>query len=317
MADYRIGIDVGGTKLAYGLFDKNFELIEKLIEKTPAHLPAQDMMEQMCGRIEELLKKNGLQKGDLRGVGAAFPGHINAREGLVMASSNLPLWKGVPLQKNMERLLGIPVIVDNDANAAALAEHYLGAGKGRGDMIYVTISTGIGAGLILDGKLYRGTYGAAGELGHMYIGDVTGLRCGCGRTGCIEAVASGTGMVKYVRKRLAEGVESLISSLAGCEEKITPLQVGQAYEQGDALARETLEFCAQQLGYFFYNLYQIFNVGTIVYGGGVSNLGEPLFGRVQARFRELMPLSEQYPMEFLPARFVGEVGIVGAATLVE
>lgn len=317
MAQYRIGVDVGGTKIAYGLYNAHYELCGKLIEKTNTTLQPDDMMDQMSSHIRKLLDSCSLSLKDVAGVGAAFPSHIIFDQGLVVTTSNLATWDNVPVRDVLSKKLGVPVLIDNDANVAALAEHRLGAGKGSRDMIYITISTGIGGGLIINNQVFRGTYGAAGELGHILMSDTSRVICGCGNRGCAEAQASGTGMTKYFKIRLLEGESSIVPALAGGFDNITPYFIAKGVEQGDALAIETFDRTADQLGRLFGSMYQIFSIATVVYGGGVSKIGAPLMDRVRERFAYYTPMSLKYPMNLVPAHFGDEVGILGAALLIE
>ena len=317
MGKYRIGIDVGGTKIAYGLYGGDHALLASQIRPSRPELESRDMLKAMCADIAVLLENAGLPLSALSGVGAAFPGHIDYARGLVITASNLPGWKSVPARDILEQALGTPVAVDNDANAAALAESRLGAGQGHENMVYLTISTGLGAGLILNGALFRGSYGAAGGMGHVFMESGSRIVCGCGRMGCAEAVASGTGLSRMAKIRLCEGMPSILPELSGGFERISPYYIGQAAQQGDALALEVLDAFAENLSKVFYNVYQIFNCSCLVYGGGVSKLGPLLMDRVEEGFLRRIPLAKEYPMAILPARFGDEAGMAGASLLTD
>ena len=178
MQQYRLGIDVGGTKIAYGLFDESYRLVSRLTEPSRPELSAEDMLDVLCGQIDGFLSEQSLSRSGLSCVGLAIPGHIHFERGLVVSASNLPNWKGVPIRDLLKTRLGVPVLLDNDANVAALAEYRMGAGRGSKNLVYLTISTGIGCGLILSGALFRGSYGAAGEIGHTTIRSQSRIVCG-------------------------------------------------------------------------------------------------------------------------------------------
>lgn len=315
MPGYHIGVDVGGTKLAYGLFDEHFSLVASAREPSAPELPADDMLELMCNHMDDMLYGAGLTMEDIAGIGLAIPGHIYFSKGVVITASNLPNWAGCHAKEKLRARTESSVVLDNDANVAALAEYKLGAGRGATNMIYVTISTGLGSGIIIDGKLYRGTYGSAGELGHTFLTESDLITCGCGRTRCVETICSGTGMASYAKMRIAGGTKSILPDLSGGIEHISARTISEADKLGDALAAETINRAADGLGTVFYNLYQTFGCDRLVYGGGVSKLGDRLMLRAQERFLNLIPMAREYPMEILPAELGDNTGIVGAALL--
>jgi glucokinase len=213
--------------------------------------------------------------------------------------------------------LGLPVYLDNDANTAALAEHELGAGRGHDDMVYVTISTGIGGALILNGKLYRGMHGMAGEVGHMFISDSTGYPCSCGVTGCVESISSGMHMARYATDRIKEGVDSRILDHAGTMASIDMVAVGKALASNDSLALEVVNRGAEYLGRMFFSLNQIFDINVFIYGGGITKLGSKFTDRMIAAYRHYSLSDYRYPAQFIPARFGDSAAMYGAALLVE
>jgi glucokinase len=315
MEKYYIGIDVGGTKLAYGLFDKDYMLINRFKAKTNPDLEPDKMLDEMCGHIDILLSDNSLTRANLGGVGTVFPSHIDFDNGFVITTSSLPKWDNVPLKKLFSEKLGVAVEVDNDANAAAIAEHLFGAGKGKKHMLYVTVSTGIGGGIILNNTIFRGSYGSAGEFGHMIISD-DGYLCGCGNRGCIMSLASGPKIIRYTKDRLEEGCCSTLSCMVENFDDLTCKHIEDAAKSGDQLAIEVIERTGDLLGVMFANLYQIFNVNHFVVGGGVSKFGKPLFDRFNEKFKHLSKISSAYPVSIVPAMLGDDVGIIGAVTLV-
>jgi len=314
MEKYCIGIDVGGTKLAYGLFDRSCNLIDRFKAKTNPELEPVEMLDEMCTHIDTLLKNNSLKRSDLMGVGAAFPSHIDFDNGFIITTSSLPKWDNVPVKKLLSEKLGVPVEIDNDANVAAIAEHLFGAGKGKKDMLYITISTGIGGGIIINNSIYRGSYGAAGEFGHMIISD-DGYLCGCGNKGCIMSLASGPKIIRYTREKLEEGCHSILSGMVENLDDLTCKHIQDAADMGDQLAIEVINRTGDLLGIMFANLYQIFNINHFVVGGGVSKFGKPLFDRFNEKLRKLSKISYAYPVNIVPAVLGDDVGIIGAAAL--
>jgi glucokinase len=316
MKKYVIGIDVGGTKILYGVFDNQMNLLRVIQRSTDQELQPDQLMDQMTGHVNELLRGANLKNDEIRGIGAAFPSHIDFNRGIVLETSNIQALDNVPVRDLLEARLDIPVWLDNDANVAALAEHRLGAGRGHRDMIYVTVSTGIGGGLILNGELYRGIHGAAGEIGHMFVSDSIGYPCGCGVTGCVQSIASGPHMAEYAMNRIKEGEESSILKYAGTLSRIDMVAVGRAFQEDDPLAIEVVERGAEYLGRMFQSLYQIFDINVFVYGGGVMKLGPRFVDMIIAAYRRYSQMEIKYPAHFLPAELGDNTGMIGAALLV-
>ena len=184
MRDYVIGVDVGGTRIRMGMFDSNMQLVAEQRFLTDKDATANELMNFLAQQIRALVEKAGKTASDVRGVGIGFPGSVDFRRGLVLESSNIACLNDQPVREMLQGRLELPVYVDNDANVATLAEHKYGAGRGYDNLIYAVLATGIGGGLILNGQLFRGMHGMAGEIGHMFISDSTGYPCGCGVIGC-------------------------------------------------------------------------------------------------------------------------------------
>ena len=215
MGKYAIGIDVGGTNSKIGLFDSEMHPLNVINTLTDKELEADQLLDILASQAKQLMKEHGLTRADIRGVGAAFPSFIDYKNGVVLETSNIISLTDQPVRDMLSDRLKLPVWLDNGANCAALAEHELGAGRGHDDMIYATIATGIGGALILNGKLYRGIHGMAGEIGHMFISDSTGYPCSCGVTGCVQSISSGVHMARYVTDRIKEGMDSRILGRRG------------------------------------------------------------------------------------------------------
>ena len=316
MREYAIGIDVGGTNIKVGLFDKSMHLVKKLQTLTDNELEASQMMYLLASLARQLMEETHLTADDVRGIGAAFPSFIDYRNGYVVETSNILSLNDLPVRDLLNERLNLPVYLENDANAAALAEHELGAGRGHDDMIYVTISTGIGGALILNGKLYRGMHGMAGEVGHMFISDSTGYPCSCGVTGCVESISSGMHMARYATDRIKEGMDSRILDHAGTLANVDMVAVGRALASGDLLAIEVVNRGAEYLGRMFHSLNMIFDINVFVFGGGVINLGKKFVDRIVASYRHYSLMDQKYPAQFLPSELGYDAGLIGAALLV-
>ena len=317
MGKYAIGIDVGGTNSKIGLFDSEMHPLNVINTLTDKELEADQLLDILASQAEQLMKEHGLTRADIRGVGAAFPSFIDYKNGVVLETSNIISLTDQPIRDMLSERLKLPVWLDNGANCAALAEHELGAGRGHDDMIYATIATGIGGALILNGKLYRGIHGMAGEIGHMFISDSTGYPCSCGVTGCVQSISSGVHMARYVTDRIKEGVDSRILDHAGTLSNIDMRAVGKALNQGDPLALEVVSRGAEYLGRMFHSLNMIFDINVFVYGGGVTKLGKKFIDRIIAAYRHYSLMDQRFPAQFLPEELGDDAGMIGAALLVE
>ncbi len=316
MRNYVIGIDVGGTNIKLGLFDSGMQLKAEQKYLTAKDASAAELIGFLSQKVDSLLDGAGLSRDDVRGVGAAFPSSVDYKRGVTLESSNIVSLNEQPVRDMLRQKLQLPVFVDNDGNVAALAEHKYGAGRGYDNLIYATLATGIGGGLILNGQLYRGMHGMAGEIGHMFVSDSTGYPCGCGVIGCVQSISSGMYMARYAMDRIKEGEESRILDYAGTLSGIDMIAVGRALQMNDPLALEVVNRGAEYLGRMFHSLNQIFDINIFVYGGGITKLGHRFMDRMIASYRHHSLIDQKYPAKFLPAE-LGERGeIIGAALLV-
>ncbi len=268
-----LGIDLGGTKILTAVIDAHGQVLGRDHSITPAALGPAAVLEAIARSAERAMDQSQRKITQMAAIGIGAPGPSNPQTGIIYTSPNLPGWEQLPIQQVLQERYEQEIFLINDANAAALAEHRFGAGLGTRNMIYLTISTGIGGGLILDGRLYTGAIGTAGELGHMTI-LADGPLCNCGNMGCWEALASGTALAREARRVVDHGTQTLIGSLVqGDSQKITARTVQDAAEQGDTVALDLVERTAQYLGIGLANLLNVFNPELIVMGGGLTNLG--------------------------------------------
>jgi len=269
----------------------------------------------MLAAAEKVMAEGEVSPTQVAAVGIGAPGPLELKAGLTLSPPNLPGWDRVPLRQLIQDGLEIPAYLENDANAAAMGEYYFGAGRGTRDMIYVTVSTGIGSGLILDGELYYGTTFMAGEIGHTTVLP-NGPLCACGNRGCLEAVSSGTAIVSRVRERLARGVFTLLGELAeGVPEKVTVQLVAQAAEQGDVEAQAILAEAMDFLGIGMANLVNLLNPELVVIGGGLSNLGPLLFEPVRRAINRRAFPGPAQAVRVVPAELDSHAGVLGAAAV--
>ena len=307
---YAIGIDIGGTKVAGALVDENGAIIREARVATPVSDPVA-LVDAVVGLVTDL------RAGEkVLGVGVAMAGFIDHQQANVIYGTNFG-WKNFPLKSEIEAKLDIPVIIENDANAAGWAEYRFGAGQGHQHMVMLTLGTGVGGAIIVDGKMLRGGFGVAGELGHMRVVP-DGIPCGCGQRGCIESYASGTALLRTAielvdsgnpaGKRLAE-----IKAQAG---QLTGAELYQALVEGDPGAVQLLRNLASWLGQAIASLSAILDPEIVVIGGGVSQAGDLLLEPVREAFRKYAPAGGFRPeLSIVTAEFVNDAGVVGAADL--
>ena len=309
-----LGIDIGGTKLAVGVSTAQGKLLSS--ERIPTN--SSEGPDRVLARLAEVchrvIDKAGV-KVDGAGVGCVGP--LDQKTGYVIDPVNLPGWKKVPLVDTLKHHLKMPVFLDNDANAAALGEHRFGAGRGMANMVYLTISTGIGGGIIINHQLYQGENGNAGELGHMSV-NFAGRPCGCGNVGCIEAYASGTAIAARTREAVkASGASdsSLLLSIAGTIEQINGQAVVEAVRRGDPLACRVWDETIVALGSCMVSVIHIFNPRRIVLGGGISNAGDLLFVPLRKQTKKhSMPMLHDI-CDIVPAELGDQVGVLGAVAM--
>lgn len=314
---FTVGIDVGGTKFAYGLFDEQGALVEKFRRPSNANLSAPEFFDEILLDIGALLKHKGISLAELRGVGIGLPSFVEYEKGYILKTSALTNLHDFYARDYLEKRLGgnIEVRLDNDAHVAALAEHRKGAGQGFQNMLYCPVSTGISSALIIDGRIFRGSYGFAGESGHQIITPGKGIACGCGNRGCLMSYASGGMIVRHVCEWIAQGQKTKILSLALEPSQITVEHIAQAYDQGDEMARRAIAQMADYMAIWLFNLYVTLNINCYVFGGGLLHLGERLFPEIRRQFDAYK--NDDYHVYFKAAALGEDFGIIGAAQLFE
>lgn len=308
-----LGIDLGGTKILSAVLDAEGGMLARDHSVTPAAKGPEAVIQAIVESVRRALDQSGLTTSEIAAIGIGAPGLSNPETGILYTSPNLPGWRDIPLKGVVEKEFGRRSFLINDANAAALGEFHFGAGQGTRQFIYITVSTGIGGGIVLDGKVFTGSTGVAGEVGHMTI-DVEGPPCNCGNRGCWEALASGTALAREARARISQGSPTLILEQAGGDaNKVTAHSVHAAAEQGDALARELVARTGYYLGVGLANLVNIFNPEMIAIGGGVVHMGDMLLEPAY-KTAEQRAFQQAYKMvRFRVARLGRNSGVLGAA----
>ncbi len=315
----RIGIDLGGTNIAAGLVNENFDLIAKMSVPTGATRAPEAIIDDMAALCKKLCAANDIDIADIASIGIASPGIAETSTGMVRYANNLP-FRNFPICAMMSELTGVAdVRVANDANAAAWGEAVAGAAKGSSNSVMITLGTGVGGGIIIDNKIYAGFNSAGAELGHIVI-EYNGRPCSCGRRGCWEAYSSATALINMTREKLAEceveGRETLMTELVKKKGKVSGVTAFDAMRQGDAAGREIVDAYLGYLACGLTNIINIFQPEIISLGGGVSNEGQPLIDAMLPTIKK-----EQYgggivkQTEIRIAKLGNDAGIIGAAAL--
>lgn len=317
----RIGVDLGGTKLAVGVVDPEGRLLGESVSRDHRGLGEDQVLACIGRNVDRALASAGASRSDVKGAGVLFPGHIRWPEGVTLTTSNLPGFKDFPLRERAEALLGFPCLADNDANAQALGEYLFGAGIGLDPMVLLTVSTGIGGGIIIGGKPYRGYTGSAGEFGHMIVDASSDKRCTCGNPGCLMSAASGLAIPAAAREaaRKLEAAKACADLPAGCGDysALDGELLAAGCEDGNELCRAVVEEFARFLGIGLYNIFQVLNPRAVVLAGGLTNLPDFFFETAVATCYERAGPMMRERMEILRGRLGAKAGVLGAAALFE
>ncbi len=307
-----IGIDVGGTKVLGGVVDESGNILEKARRDTPRQGGA-ELTQTIADVALELMRNHKVSA-----VGVSAAGFVSSDRKTMLATPNIAGWNGVNLDDELTKLIGIDVVIENDGNAAAWGEAVFGAGRGEAHMLLLTIGTGIGAGIVVNGQLHRGAFGIAAEIGHMRV-IPEGHLCGCGARGCFEQYASGSGLMRHVREAIAATPDIARNLLAlgdGTIEGLKGHHVTEAARAGDVVALAAFNTTAQWLGAGIASLSVILDPAIVVIGGGVIDAGNILLEPTRANMERKMPFSGKHPSPKLVAATLGnDAGLVGVADL--
>lgn len=305
---YCFGVDIGGTTIKMGIFGEDGNVIDKWEIVTHTEEDGCQVLPDIAASISDKIKIHDLHREDCVGVGIGVPAPVTA-DGVVNGSANIG-WKYKDVKKEMEELTGFPVSVGNDANVAALGEMWKGAGQGQKNMIMITLGTGVGSGVIIDGKVLVGAHGAGGEGGHVCVNPNETEKCGCGKCGCLEQYASGNGVANLARKRLEKENSETVLRKAN----LTAKDVFDAVKEGDAVAIEVAEEFGRYLGAGLAALAVVADPALFVIGGGVSKAGPVILSYVQKNYIEKAFFAHK-KAEFVLASLGNDAGIYGAAKL--
>ncbi len=310
-----VGIDVGGTNIKIGLFDAELKLVSKTSVTTDADMGPEIVIDKMAQTVKDLLAKAGLSLDDAVALGIGTPGPARYTEGIIIKSTNMPKFKNVAICKMLNERLGLPVIFDNDANVACWGEYVAGAGKGVTEMVFFTLGTGIGGGVVSSGELVHGCDENAAELGHMIIYP-NGRNCNCGQKGCVEAYASADSTARRATEALEGGAESSLRKVLDEKGKITCKDVFDHVAAGDELAKEIADGTAEALAITCINMLHTTEPQRIVFTGGMIAAGDLLLGRIQRFFdQHIWTIKKEDNIEICFATLGEDTGIIGAGAL--
>ncbi len=307
MEQFYIGVDLGGTKIYTAISNQLGEIMEEEVVPTEASKGAEQVITKIIDSIKKVSKN--IDAGQIKAIGIGSPGPIDAKKGLIVSPPNLPI-RNFNVVEAIKNEFGLPTFLDNDANAATLGEYIFGGGKGCENMVYITASTGVGGGAILNGKIYRGSTSNALEVGHTTV-NPTGRACGCGNTGCVESMSSGIYIEKMANDYLSSGAKTSLKNY----EVVTAKEVFKEASNGDAIANQILSETLSYLGIAVANCANIFDPDKIIIGGGVSNGGDIVFEKIneQMQARCLGPILDHCKVE--KAQLGGKAGVIGAVAL--
>ena len=310
----RIGIDVGGTNIKIALVEEG-KIIYSNTVPTYANMGYEYTVNNIKQVVRDLMKETNTTEKDIEGIGFDFPGQVDYKTGVVKLAPNIPGWVNIPIAQMMEDEFHIPTRIDNDVRCAALAELNYGAGKGANNLICITVGTGIGSGLIVNGKLVRGSSNAAGELGHIKLQMENGPICGCGDRGCLEAFASGPAIVAMAEEYIKGGKSTKYRELANPD--ITPYIVAEAAKQGDVVAKKIFETIGNYIGIGLSSVVNLLNPEKIVIGGGVADAGDLLFNPIKETLKKRTMPIQGAAVEVVHAELGNTAGVIGASLLIE
>lgn len=312
-----LGVDIGGTKVAAGLVDSRGNILFKCRIPMPGRGSEAEALSAVDQVIAAVLDSKPRPRKSIAGIGISSPGPLDPRKGVIINPPNLPCWRNFHITKKLKAAAHFPVHLDNDANAAGLAEAIWGAGKRYESVFYATLGTGIGAGIIFDRRIYHGRTGSAAEGGHVSI-DYRGPQCACGKMGCIEVLAAGPAVAKRARGRISQrekGFERLLALAGGNPDSVTAEMVGAAWHSGDQFAASVLQETADLLAIWLGNIVDLLEPDVIIFGGGMGALMSEWFLHIRKQLPRWSINSRCAEIPLVPARYGEDSGIAGGAAL--
>lgn len=281
-----VGIDLGGTNITAALLSEDGRIVQSVSRRTNPERGSGPVIEDMAEMVEELIRRQSVSRDDIVGLGIGAPGPLSHRDGIIYKAANLPGWQGVRIRRGLLERTGLPTVLENDANAAAFAEYWVGAGKGTRELVVLTLGTGLGSGVVIGGEILRGHFENAGELGHMIV-QHGGRQCECGQRGCLEVYASPGNVAKQAIRRLKEGEESSMREVYERDGRFGSRVIAEHARAGDKLANELWDEACYYIAVGIINCQHAFNPPMLVLAGGMTKSGDFLLSRVQKYMQEL------------------------------
>ncbi|TBL69292.1 ROK family protein [Paenibacillus thalictri] len=314
MSRCTIGVDLGGTNIKSALFNEAFQAVQERSDPTEAAKGPSHVLHKIKQIVQEMLSQEGISQSSVKCIGMGIPGLLNPETGLSIFSPNFPEWENIHVVDMMKQDFDIPVFIDNDVRINLYGEWLYGAGAGYNNVFLITLGTGLGSGIVSDGRVLYGKTASAGEVGHMNMYRNGGRPCRCGSSGCLGRYASAVGMVRTMVEKMESGRESIIRTWVGGDfSQITALMISEAFDLGDALAIEVLHETGTILGFGLTNVVNLLNPEIVIIGGGMSAAGERLLKPVRDTIKHhALQLSSQ-ACKVVPAQLGGRAGMIGAA----
>ena len=313
---YSIGVDLGGTNIVSVILNYQGKIVSRLKVPTLADRGKEATIKRIIETIQENIVQSSVAPGDIIGIGIGAPGPLDVKKGIINFAPNLPGWRDVPLRKILEDEFNMKVVLENDANAAAWGERCFGASQGVNNLVCFTLGTGIGGGIIINGKIYHGNNYGAAELGHMTV-NKDGPRCNCGNYGCLEAYSSATGIKNRIKNRIKEGMKSKFLDFDEDKlfESLRLKSIFEAARKGDRLTKDIVEEAISYLGIAIANIINILNPEMVVLVGGITNEGNKLLIPLREEVKKRALYSNYKSLKIVIGKLAGNAGVLGAAAL--
>lgn len=308
---YTIGVDLGGTNIAVGLVDEKHQIVARLATPTNADRPYDEIVKDIALTVQKLIEDNNISMDEIKYIGLGAPGILDNEKGTITDNSNIH-WENYPIKERLQNYIDKPIFLGNDANVATWAEYINGCGKNTENFIMLTLGTGVGGGIIINGKLITGSHSIGAEVGH-FIFKAGGNKCGCGNQGCIEAYCSATALIKMALKDLDEHTDSVIAK----EERVSARTVIEAAKAGDEYGVQLFEEYTDNLAQVLASIINFLDPDIIALGGGVANAGEFLLAPVRKKMINYTVFPSLVQTQILKAEMGNDAGIIGAASLGE
>jgi len=314
---YSIGVDLGGTNIVSAIVNYQGKIVSRLKVPTLAEKGKEATVKRIIEAIHKNIAQSTITPDDIIGIGIGAPGPLDIKRGIINFAPNLPGWRDIPLKKILEDEFNMKIVLENDANAAAWGERCFGAGQGINNLVCFTLGTGIGGGIIIDGKIYHGNNCGAGELGHMTV-NKDGPRCNCGNYGCLEAYSSATGVKNRIKSRIKEGIKSDFLNFDSDDELLDSIRLKSIFEtarKGDKLTKDIVEEAISYLGIAIANITNILNPEMVVLVGGITNEGDKLLIPLKEEVKKRAFYSNYKSLKIVIGELGGNAGVLGAAAL--